>query len=522
MLLIYPPASRSAEPPLGIARLAGILRAAGLAARCLDLCQEGIEYLLGLETESLPDVEGAWVRGALRRRERNLDLIRGGGAFSSLDRYRRAVLDLNRALKAASAGSGVEASLADYRDPELSPLRREDLLASAASCEDNVFFPLFSRRIESELDAFPARAIGVSICFLSQALCAFAIVGYVKKAHPGLRILLGGGLVTSWVAQGALATQDRFDGLVDAVLPGRGEEGLIPALRELGAVEARYDRGLARGALQAAPDFSDYSSLRYLSPVRIVPYNFSTGCPWSRCSFCPEKAERSRYTGLRVGEAMRQVHEVAARSAPGLVHFTDSEIAPLYLRALVDTPPGPRWYGFARFSNILADPSFCERLAASGCAMLQLGLESGDQRVLDALGKGTRLAQIDRVLECLAAAGIGAYLYVLFGTPAEDRDAALRTRDFIAERSDRIDFLNVAIFNLPASSEEADTLETKPFYEGELSLYREFRHPAGWDRGAVRAFLAREFEAEPSIRAILARNPPVFTSSHAALFPRPR
>jgi hypothetical protein len=36
----------------------------------------------------------------------------------------------------------------------------------------------------------------------------------------------------------------------------------------------------------------------------------------------------------------------------------------------------------------------------------------------------------------------------------------------------------------------------------------------------VRAFVADEFDADPAIRAILARNPPVFTSNHAPFFLR--
>jgi radical SAM superfamily enzyme YgiQ (UPF0313 family) len=150
--------------------------------------------------------------------------------------------------------------------------------------------------------------------------------------------------------------------------------------------------------------------------------------------------------------------------------------------------------------------------------MLQLGLESADQQVLDALGKGTRLDQIDRALRTLAEVGIGVFLYVLFGTPAETRDAARRTRDFVASHADRIDFLNVALFNLPVASGEVSRLATRDFYEGDLSLYREFAHPCGWNRDAVRTFVTDEFETDPAIKTILARNPPVFTSNHAPFF----
>ena len=504
MLLIYPPAARSTEPPLGIARLAGFLNRNGVPARCLDLCQEGLDYLLGFDL----DAQDTWTRGALRRRSSNRALLRDAAAYATLDRYRRAVGDLNRALKAASVSFGVEAGLADYRDSRRSPLRRSDLLDAAAASEDSIFFPLFRARINEALAAFPIRAIGLSVNYLSQALCAFAIAGFVKSVRPDLRVVLGGGLITSWVAQGRLAADERFAGLVDAILPGRGEDGILGLL------------GAPRRVPTAPPDFGDLVGLDYLAPTRILPYNFSTGCPWKRCSFCPEKAEGTRYVGARVGTAVQEVGALVARHAPGLLHFTDTEIAPRYLRALAASPPGVPWYGFARFSPLLADPAFCRRLAASGCAMLQLGLESADQRILDALGKGTRLDQIDCALGNLAEARIGVFLYVLFGTPAEHRDAALRTRDFVAARADRIAFLNVALFNLPVASADVHRLETRAFYDGDLSLYREFAHPRGWNRDVVRAFLAEEFDAEPAIKAILARTPPVFTSNHAPFFLR--
>ena len=56
------------------------------------------------------------------------------------------------------------------------------------------------------------------------------------------------------------------------------------------------------------------------------------------------------------------------------------------------------WYGFARFTNQLSDLEFCRALYRSGCRMLNLGLESGDQSVLDAMGKGTDLETASRIL----------------------------------------------------------------------------------------------------------------------------
>ena len=509
MLLIYPPVARTTEPPLGIARLAALLRSHGRPVRCVDLCAEGLERLLRTDTSplvSLPD--DTWTRLALRRRDRGLELLSGPAGYENFSRYRKTVGDLNRGLGAVSAAvaPGTEVSLADYRDAALSPLRRADLLAAADGCERNPFFFFFKERIDAALSEFPTDAVGLSVNFLSQALTAFAVVGYLARAYPDKRIALGGGLVTSWVAQGRLSAADDFGGRVSAVIPGRGEVELLSFL------------GLERRSETPAPDFSDFDSVRYFAPGPILPYNFSFGCPWLKCSFCPEKAEGGFYQGMRPAVAMKHIRGLVSRRAPILIHFTDNEIGPAYLRALAQTPPGAPWYGFARFSAELTDPAFCRSLAASGCSMLQLGLESGEQAVLDALQKGTRIEDIRRIIGNLKDAGIGIYAYVLFGTPAEDRRSAEATLDFVASRAGEIDFINVAIFNLPTSSELASRLATRAFYDGDLSLYSEFEHPAGWNRDTVRVFLAKEFETEPRIKPILLRNPPVFTSNHAPFF----
>jgi hypothetical protein len=508
IFLIYPPVSRSTEPPLGIARLAGFLRANGADVRALDLCQEGFEYLLGPVSEGLSSDE-TWTRGALKRRGRAAASLREIGTYANPGRYARAVSDLGRVLKVASASSGVEVGLADYESSRLSPLCKADLQEAFRSFESSPFIALYHERLTCEFSAAEPDAVGLSVNFLSQALEAFALAGLIRRLAPRAKILMGGGLISSWLALGRIGAGEDFGGAVDGLIGGPGEESLAARL------------GIQVEKHAAVPDFSDFEGLSYFAPGRIVPYNFSFGCPWLRCTFCPEKAEKSRYLGVKTAIAASDRAALAQRWSPILFHFTDNEISPLYLRALAAAPPVAPWYGFARFTPILADPAFCASLAASGCRLLQLGLESGDQDVLDALDKGIKLETVERALSCLREVGIGVYIYILFGTPAEDRDSALRTRDFLARNARGIGFINIAIFNMPVTSPEAAELSTRPFYEGDLGLYCEFSHPRGWNRGEIREFIAAELEGEPAIRAILRRNPPVFTSNHAPFFVSP-
>ena len=187
-------------------------------------------------------------------------------------------------------------------------------------------------------------------------------------------------------------------------------------------------------------------------------------------------------------------------------------------KPLAENPPGPPWYGFTRITEHLINDDFCKALKESGCVMLKLGIESGDQKVLDQLNKGIELTTASAALRALKKAGIAAYCYFLFGTPPENETSAIKTLDFVTSHSDCINFLNLAIFNLPAGSIEAQDLATQDFYEGNLSLYKNFDHPAAWNRPAVRNFLEKTFKKHPAIAPIVCRNPEYFTSNHAPFF----
>ena len=150
--------------------------------------------------------------------------------------------------------------------------------------------------------------------------------------------------------------------------------------------------------------------------------------------------------------------------------------------------------------------------------MLKLGIESGSQKVLENMQKGIDLRQVSEALKVLHEAGIATYVYLLFGTPSESLTEARETLDFARLHHQEITFLNLAIFNLPVGSLEADGLEITDRHQGDLSLYHDFRHPLGWNRREIRHFLASEFKRQPLILPILQRDPPFFTSNHAAFF----
>lgn len=500
MILIFPPLAKACEAPAGIAQLAGVLRGHGLPCTLLDANLEGQLFLLN----HVQQASDTWTRRAQRAAQENLHRIRTCSLYENPARYQRTVADLNRLLEQAGRGQGIEIGLANYQDPTVSPINSDDLLRCASQPRSNIFYPWFSHRLRQILEESNPGLIGLSLNYLSQAPPTFAMIGFLRQIAPALPIVVGGGLITSWLRNPAW--RNPFAGLIDHLIAGPGE---VPLLNLL---------GIAGSSQPHPPDFQDLAAHPYLAPGFILPYAASSGCYWNRCSFCPEKAENNPYHGLPTDRVLAELATLCRATRPSLIHFLDNAISPALMRGLIDTPPAAPWYGFARISPQLADPEFCRGLRQSGCLMLKLGIESGDQGVLDTMDKGIELSLVSRALTALAQAGIATYVYLLFGTPAEGPHQARKTLEFTVAHQHAITFLNLAIFNMPTASAEASPLATQEFYEGDLSLYCDFSHPQGWGRKEIRVFLDREFKRHPAITPILQRDPPIFTSNHAPFF----
>jgi radical SAM superfamily enzyme YgiQ (UPF0313 family) len=570
VLLLHPPVAKPCEPPAGIARLAAALHHHGIAYSAVDM---NIEALLSLINGSVISTD-RWTLRAVRNLSKNLNQIRDPAIRKNFDRYQRTVLDLNRLVEMSLPSREIRLSLANYQHGKLSPVRSGDLLQAAETPEENPFFSYFQERLDRIIEIENPALVGLSLNTLSQALCTFAILGFLRHKHPEITLVLGGGLITSWIRRPGW--QNPFHGLVDHLVSGPGERALLSLAGIDGPVHAHfipdYDfsstlrpmlpphpaspikgagiissspplvggaggggnerlhfrRSSApgpnvevatRSGTTPTPDPAPSTQrAHYLSPGFILPYSSSSGCYWNKCAFCPERAEGNPYLPIPVDRVAKDVQLLVEKTKPVLLHILDNAITPRLLKTFTDNPPGAPWYGFARVTRHLAEEDFCVALNRSGCTMLQLGIESGDQTVLDNEHKGIDLEVVSLALKSLRKAGIATYVYLLFGTPSETLKEARKTLQFTVRHAHEIGFLNLAIFNAPIYGQEAQALEMRMHYEGDLSLYADFHHPKGWQRAVVRQFLDKEFKRHPAIASIIRRDPPIFSSNHAPFF----
>ncbi len=530
ILLIQPPALKPAEPPLALAVLLAHLKGQGLTAAAIDANLDAYLYLL--DGERLAERAGTEIdtslQRALKHRAASLKLLRSPAAGQNFARYNTAVRYLNRLLVLwNSLDGGERLTLGDYQHPALSPFAPQDLARVAEGEVCTLFADYFSNELLPQIVVARPRIIAISINYLHQALPAFELAGLLRRELPDTLLVAGGGLVTSW--QEPLRKLDLRLPPFDRLIFGPGETPLA-ALAKGEAVDIDGAYGLADAtSIGFVPDFGFARLSDYFSPQPVLPLSASRGCYWQRCLFCPEAAAPVHpYTATRPAELPELMRQLADSYAIRHIQLTDNAVPVNMLRVLAergDELSDLNWFGFVRFEAVLEDADFVARLAKSGCRMLQLGLESGSQAVLDRLGKGVRLKAAARILENLAAAGIASFVYIMLGTPGETEADADQTLAFLETHASKIGFLNLSIMNLPRASGLLDNPErygitsAAPIEEANpLGLYQKFSTDGDWDRVAARRFLDRRLLGSAVIRSIVKRTPPLFTSNHAVFF----
>lgn len=77
--------------------------------------------------------------------------------------------------------------------------------------------------------------------------------------------------------------------------------------------------------------------------------------------------------------------------------------------------------------SMIPDEKFIEALALSGCRRLFVGIESGDQDVLDAISKKLRPSGIKEILDCATKHGIRILGFFMIGNPLETYETVEKT-----------------------------------------------------------------------------------------------
>lgn len=220
------------------------------------------------------------------------------------------------------------------------------------------------------------------------------------------------------------------------------------------SVAARPLRNLDKTPI---PDFTDFPWDRY--PVRIVPLMTGRGCQWDKCLFCSDVISTSGRTfrTRSVDNVLLEMQEQASRHDTTNFLFLDLKLNswPDMIRGVARGigryVPGAEWVGTVhvdeRADNGLAYSDLMTA-AEGGMRRISFGLESGSQRLLDAMRKGSTVARNSTFIRDAHAAGLSIRCTMFKGFPGETAEDMQATADFLEEHAPYLDRVRFNEFTL--------------------------------------------------------------------------
>jgi len=159
------------------------------------------------------------------------------------------------------------------------------------------------------------------------------------------------------------------------------------------------------------------------------------GCPF-HCNWCAKPIWGQRYHSRSPENVAAEMSWLKEKYHPDHVWFADDILGlkpgwvTRFAEALDSRSSHIPFKCLSR-ADLLTRPGEVEALARSGAQTVWLGAESGSQKILDAMEKGTRIEQIHEARRRLKEAGIQAGFFLQFGYPGETRADIEKTLELV-------------------------------------------------------------------------------------------
>jgi len=446
LVIVFPPLTMPTSPPLGAAMLKGFIERElpEWRVKVIDLNIWTFDFLFKrlsagglLPKERFP--EGLVAEIALARAA---DIFKGGNFQEFYQRPDLYDVYADLFLRFTELFTGELAALSQHCD------------------ESGVVSPLFQEYLNLIMAEKPD-CVGFSMIF-SQQLPIGKTLGRLVRQKYGLKVLFGGSIFSDHAANFI----KMYSECVDVIVAGEGEEALKHLLQELESTEIKApgavylkdgvvvkNEGVYRKDMDyfGKPDFSDCDLKSYYSPEPIIPILLSRGCYWRRCTFCVHY--RSAGLTYRMHSMDFVIDMIRGFVEKGIRNFAfiDEMISPKHFewlaKALKEANLDIAYYALAKPVRQFT-PELLSMMAESGCKYMLWGLESGTQRVLDLMDKGTKIEEVAEVLRDTHATGINNHVYMICGFPTETEYEFSQTIKFLEDNKDYIYAVHRGTFSL--------------------------------------------------------------------------
>ena len=444
VVLVTPPVGDSTMPMLGPHVLSGHLKTKGVECRVYDASIELLWLAASPENlRSIAQSEGEQVDNHLA------NLVEP--TLAAMKRCKDRQLVLVAGLKLFSLfHEGFQLSADDLSFPfSVSTLAE---LSMAISIAKPLTRLLEKTQFFTEVSAIQDLVIGISVAFPSQLILTVAMCQSIKRRCPDSTLVLGG----SFFGSSGFKAEDLLQAFncIDVIVIGSGEVPLeelakgVPMERLRGATPS--GGGYTINAAEAEPTIPDFSTVDwsgYTSGPRTVPFSFHTLCYYGRCRFCSGDKELAFSLDQHYDLEIAPLQTAVENHGIECIYIVDAAVSPHGLRKIASELNGRiLWAANARPERVLAETNLLQKLNDSGCWMLRFGFESGSQRILDTMAKGTRIEHVSRVIKEMAAANIKSHLYIMLGYPGEEDTDREQTIDFLRVHRNYIYSYSISIF----------------------------------------------------------------------------
>ena len=302
-----------------------------------------------------------------------------------------------------------------------------------------------SRRVSRALKEFRPHVVGVHTKTLTQERAAavassareagtFSVAGGPDSAsRPDLYLDLGFDSVA--LGEGEVTLLDLARHLAD----GRSTRGLPGLVARVGTRTVHGSHRPFVRDLDALPlpawdlvDMEEYlRRWKDRTGERRAAVLTSRGCPFD-CSWCSKPTFGRTFRQQSPERVLRELRELKEQYRVDYVRFCDDVfgISRRWLEELLDRMLAEQLdLKFECLARVdLLKPDLLARMRAAGLERVYVGVESGSQKMLDLMNRGTRLSQIELTAESLRREGIRQFWFLMLGYPGEtveDIDATL-------------------------------------------------------------------------------------------------
>jgi radical SAM superfamily enzyme YgiQ (UPF0313 family) len=292
-------------------------------------------------------------------------------------------------------------------------------------------------RTREVIAALSAEVYGMSMWTANRRGVAL-VAGEIKRLRPSAHVVVGGPHATPLAREVLKHHAD-----IDAVCMGESDVTFLEIcdrlakdapMSGLAGAAVRSGGGVAVGQERAnIKNLDDLACPQSTFPTHILMT--SRGCPWA-CTFCG--AETSWGRGFRANSieyVLSAIESALARLPVRMIQikddtFTTNKKRVIELcRAIRERKLNFLWSCDTRV-DLLTDELLTE-MRLAGCQRLSLGVESGSQRILDAIDKKITVAEIEKSTELAKSVGIKVRHYMMLGNRGETRESFHETLAFL-------------------------------------------------------------------------------------------